>query len=102
MYSSVVSKSSSINARQLWRRNDAAFAIYIGDRTACEALRGAPLLPPDSTLPCSLSLCIHSVSVYLKHNRLRFHKDPDSARAFRRGVRKFMSRETALYSTLYQ
>lgn len=47
------------------------------------------------------SLCTHSVSVYLKHSRLRFHKDPDSARAFQRGVHKFMSHETALYSRLY-
>lgn len=40
--------------------------------------------------------CTHSVNVYLKHSRLRFHKDPDSAQPFQRGVHKFMSHETAL------
>lgn len=46
------------------------------------------------------SLRTYTVSVYLKHGRLRFHKDPDSARAFLRGAHKFMSHETALNSGL--
>lgn len=46
------------------------------------------------------SLRTYTVSVYLKHGRLRFHKDPDSAWAFLRGAHKFMSHETALNSGL--
>lgn len=45
-----------------------------------------------------LPLCMYSVSVYLKHSKLRFHKDP--AWVFQRGVHKFTSLETALYSRL--
>lgn len=45
-----------------------------------------------------LPLCMYDVSVYLKHSRLRFHKDPDSAWTFHRDVQKFMSHETALDS----
>lgn len=48
-----------------------------------------------------LSLCTHSVGVYLKHSRLRFYKDPDSARAFHRGLHKFMSHETPLLDEMY-
>lgn len=48
----------SMNVKQFWRLNDAAYTIYINVRAAREALRGAPLLPPDSTVPCSSSLYV--------------------------------------------
>lgn len=47
-----------------------------------------------------LPLCTCRVSVYLKHSRLRFHKDPDSACVFQRGVQKFTRHETAMCSIL--
>lgn len=42
-----------------------------------------------------LPLCARGPGVYLKHGRLRFYKDPDSARWFHRGLHKFTSNETA-------